>query len=240
MKLRFAGTRGEIDVRTERHYSHTALLIMHNRRRVMIDFGRDWTGRYHEIKPHAIVVTHAHPDHAFGLMAGVPCPVYATEYVWRDIGQYPIENRVTVRPREPFDVEGMIFEPFMLDHSTRCPAVSYRVSTAETAIHYAPDVVYIHDKEEALAGVKIYIGDGSTMVRSFVRKSDGNHIGHTPVKTQLGWCQKAGVPRAIITHCGTEITTADETDIVRKLQEWGRERGVDVTLAHDGMEVLVR
>jgi ribonuclease BN (tRNA processing enzyme) len=65
-------------------------------------------------------------------------------------------------------------------------------------------------------------------------------IGHTPVKTQVGWCQKAGVPRMIVTHCGTEITTADEADVVRKLEQWGSERGVEVNLAHDGMEVTVR
>jgi hypothetical protein len=26
----------------------------------------------------------------------------------------------------------------------------------------------------------------------------------------LTWCEKEGVPRAIITHCGSEIVTGDE------------------------------
>jgi len=240
MKLRFAGTRGEIEPRTDRHKLHTALLVIHNRKKVMIDFGRDWAGRYNEVKPHAIVVTHAHPDHVFGLVQGVPCPVYATEYVWRDIADYPIEKRVNIKIREPFTVCGIEFEAFMLDHSTRCPAVSYRITAGNRAIHYAPDVVYIHDRAQALENVKIYIGDGATMQRSFVRKRNGNLIGHTPVKTQLGWCEKEGVPKAIITHCGTEIVTGDEQDITRKLNEWGAERGVGVRLAYDNMEVIVR
>lgn len=240
MKLKFLGTRGEIEPQTERHKFHSALLVTHNRKKVMIDFGRDWTGRYDEVKPHAIVITHAHPDHAFGLMQGVPCPVYATEYVWRYIARYPVDNRVTVNVREPFAVEGILFEAFMLDHSTRCPAVSYRVSAGSQTIHYAPDVVYIHEREQALKDVKIYIGDGATMQRSLVRKRNGNLIGHTPVRTQIGWCQKEGVPKAIFTHCGTEIVTADENDILEKLTQWGTERGVDVKLAHDNMEVNVR
>jgi uncharacterized LabA/DUF88 family protein len=62
-------------------------------------------------------------------------------------------------------------------------------------------------------------------------------IGHSPVRTQLTWCEKEGVRRAIITHCGSEIVTGDEGKLSAKLRAMAAERGVDVRIAHDGMKL---
>jgi hypothetical protein len=51
------------------------------------------------------------------------------------------------------------------------------------------------------------------------------------------WCEKEGVRRAIVTHCGSEIVTGDERKIAAKLRAIGAERGVDVRIAYDGMKV---
>jgi hypothetical protein len=56
-------------------------------------------------------------------------------------------------------------------------------------------------------------------MRSFVRRRGKALIGHSPVRTQLTWCQKEGVPKAIITHCGSEIVTGDEREIAAKLRD---------------------
>src|SRR5437870_11375912 len=79
MKLTFLGTRGEIDTRTRRHRMHTSLLVSHGGARAMIDCGLDWLGKFERLHPSAIVLTHAHPDHAWGLKRGAPCPVYAPQ-----------------------------------------------------------------------------------------------------------------------------------------------------------------
>jgi glyoxylase-like metal-dependent hydrolase (beta-lactamase superfamily II) len=79
VKLTFLGTRDEIDARTRRHRMHTSLLVSYRGANVMIDCGLDWLGKLKRVGPCAIVLTHAHPDHAWGLKQGAPCPVYATE-----------------------------------------------------------------------------------------------------------------------------------------------------------------
>jgi glyoxylase-like metal-dependent hydrolase (beta-lactamase superfamily II) len=79
MKLTFLGTRGEIDARTRRHRMHTSLLVSYRTADVMIDCGFDWLGKLNRVDPRAFVVTHAHPDHAWGLKLGAPCPVYPPE-----------------------------------------------------------------------------------------------------------------------------------------------------------------
>jgi len=237
MKLTFLGTRGEIEARTRRHRMHTSLLISHRGARVMIDCGLDWLGKLKRVDPSAIVLTHAHPDHAWGLKRGARCPVYAPEKTWQELRIYPIKERRLIKERTPTKICGITFEAFPVEHSILSPAVGYRVSAGCARIFYAPDLIFIHERGAALNGVQIYIGDGATVTRSFIRKRGKALIGHSPVRTQLTWCEKEGVPKAIITHCGSEIVTGDEREMSAKLRAIAVERHVEVRIAYDGMKV---
>jgi len=237
MKLKFLGTRGEIEKRTRRHRMHTSLMVSYRGADVMIDCGQDWLGKFERVHPSAIVLTHAHPDHAWGLKRGAPCPVYAPQKTWRELEDYPIKDRHVVDERTPTKICGITFEAFPVEHSILSPAVGYRVSGGRGRIFYAPDLIFIHDRQDALKGVQIYIGDGATLTRSFIRKRGKALIGHSPVRTQLTWCKKEGVPRAIITHCGSEMVTGDQRKLSATLQAMAIERGVEVCLAYDGMQL---
>ena len=79
----------------------------------------------------------------------------------------------------------------------------------------------------------------ATLTRSFVRKRGDNLIGHAPVRTQFTWCAREGIPRAIITHCGSEIVTGDESKIEKRLRAMAFKRGVKVALAYDGMRLTL-
>jgi len=240
MRLTFLGTRANTKMATRRHRRHSALLVRRGRARgVMIDCGADWLGRIEQLNPHAIVITHAHPDHARALKGGAPCPVYATEESWRGMAGYPIAERRVVAPRDAIDIAGLVFEAFALDHSVRAPAVGYRVSAGGHSLFYAPDVVAIRDRAGALAGVDLYIGDGSAMTRPIVRRHGNAEFGHTTVRAQLDWCGEAGVRRAVFTHCGKEIMAADERGLGATLRVMARERGVTARFAYDGLEMVL-
>jgi phosphoribosyl 1,2-cyclic phosphodiesterase len=239
MKLTFLGTRGEIEARTRRHRMHTSLLVSYRSANVMIDCGLDWLGKLKRVDPNAIVLTHAHPDHAWGLKRGAPCPVYATENTWQELWHYPIEDRQVIKERTPTKICAITFEAFPVEHSILSPAVGYRVSGGRACIFCAPDLIFIRERSAALKGVQIYIGDGATVTRSFIRKRGRALIGHSPVRTQLTWCQKEDVPSAIITHCGSEIVTGDERRISTKLQAMAAERGIELRIAYDGMKVML-
>ena len=239
MNLTFLGTRGEIDTRTRRHRMHTSLLVSYRAANVMIDAGLDWLGKLRRLDPSAIVLTHAHPDHAWGLKRGAPCPVYAPEKTWQELKHYPIKDRAVINERKPTKICGITFQAFPVEHSILSPAVGYRVSAGRACIFYAPDLIFIHERSAALKGVQIYIGDGATVTQSFIRKRGKALIGHSPVRTQLTWCQKEGVSRAIITHCGSEIVTGDEGEIAAKICAMAAERCVDVRIAYDGMKVRI-
>lgn len=239
MKLTFLGTRGYTEVSNRRHRLHSALEVAYESTRIMIDCGEDWQGRLATLDPDAVVVTHAHPDHAWGLKDGAPCPVHATRDTWAAL-DFELEGTRTVRSRAPFSVGDVTFEAFPVEHSTRAPTVGYRVEAGVVTIFYVPDVVYVDDRDEALGGVDLYVGDGSTLTQSMVRKIDDRLVGHTPMRTQLTWCQKVGVPRAVFTHCGSEIIEGDERTLGAELRSMADERGVEVEIAHDGQQMVPR
>jgi phosphoribosyl 1,2-cyclic phosphodiesterase len=240
MKLTFLGTRGEIEARTRRHRMHTSLLVSYHGARVMIDCGLDWLGKFERLHPEAIVLTHAHPDHAWGLKHGAPCPVCATPATWRTLSNYKIDDPRMIDEHTPTKICGITFEAFPVEHSILCPAVGYRVSAGRARIFYGPDLLFIHDRAAALKDAQIYIGDGATLTRLFVRKRGKRLIGHAAVRAQLAWCAKEGVPRVIITHCGSEIVTGDESAIRKTIAMTAREMGIEAEIAHDGMKLALR
>jgi ribonuclease BN (tRNA processing enzyme) len=240
MKLVFLGTRANLKTWNRRHKRHSALLVIYKGRRIMVDCGADWLGRLAPVAPHAIVVTHAHPDHAWGLKAGADCPVYATNEAWDGMADVPVSDRRTLTPRAAVRIEGIGFEAFPVVHSLRAPAVGLKVTAGRAVCFYVPDVVDIEERGEALAGVGLYVGDGSSLTRPLVRRHGDRLFGHTTMRAQLGWCQQAGVKRAIFTHCGSQIVDGDERVLGAELRAIARARGVEAAFAHDGMEIVLR
>jgi phosphoribosyl 1,2-cyclic phosphodiesterase len=213
--------------------------VSRGRRRVLVDCGLDWLHDLDGLRPHAVVVTHAHPDHAGGLREGSPCPVYATRETWARIGRYPVGTRELVLPRVPFELEDVAFEAFPVEHSLLAPAVGYRIVVGGHAVFYAPDLVSIPERSEALSGLDVFVGDGASLTRPIVRRRDGARIGHASIRDQLVWCAAEAVPRAVFTHCGSQILR-DEDAARSRLAGLGREHGVRATIAYDGLRLVLR
>lgn len=237
MKITFLGTRGYIDARTRRHYRHASTLITYRNTQVMIDCGIDWGKKVWDINPTAIIITHGHPDHAWGLKNGSPCPVYATPQTWSLIKDYPIENRHVIHHRQSFSIGAITIEPFNVVHSIKAPAVGYRITAGKTTIFCVHDVAYIPDRAMAFKSIVLYIGDGATLVRPMIRRKNNTIIGHASMSTQLTWCKKEKVPEAIFTHCGSHIVAHDGRVVRKKLNKLAKERGVKARIAYDGMVI---
>jgi phosphoribosyl 1,2-cyclic phosphodiesterase len=239
VKLKFLGTRGEIDIKSRLHGMHSSLEVSYRGHRVMIDCGSDWLHRVHRLQPEAIVLTHAHPDHAWGLKNGAPCRIYATEQTWCLLQGFPLPDRAVVEPRVPFCIHDIVFEAFPVEHSLRAPAVGYRITAGRTSIFYVPDLVCIYEQHKALSDIRMYVGDGASLRRPIIRKRDGSLIGHASIRTQLGWCHLEGVQKALITHCGSQIVGADSRVINADLRALSVEQGVEARVAFDGLELML-
>jgi hypothetical protein len=63
-----------------------------------------------------------------------------------------------------------------------------------------------------------------------VRRKGDQLFGHTRMTTQINWCQKYGISNIIFTHLGKET--------IEKEKEFSEEYA-EVTLAYDGMELII-
>lgn len=246
MKLVFMGTRGNINARTDQHQNHSSMKVSYYDTEIVIDCGEDWSDDVVNWHLDAIILTHAHPDHAFGLKGGSPYPVYATQDTWDNLDNFEIEDPITITEREPFQIAESSDHPleikaFPVLHSTRAPAVGYRIKAGSSEIFYVPDVAWIKDRENAMKDIDIYIGDGATIKKSMVRKPGEIIIGHVPIQTQLTWCKKMGVRNAIFTHLGSQIVEGDHGDVLKQIRSMAEERNLEkVQIANDGMTIILR
>lgn len=233
MRLTFIGTRGNIRIASSVHRYNAALLVEVDGFRVLIDAGGDWRGRLPRLAPDALLVTHAHPDHAAALADGAPCPVYATAATHSLLSRFPLDRRV-LGPAVRQHIGPLTVTAHQALHSLRAPAVGFRVERGRDAFFYVPDVLELVDRHAALRGVRFYVGDGATFGRAIVRRRNGEAFGHATIEAQLDWCADSGVRAAIFTHCGSRIVRREVGEIAEHVALLGSERGVEALVAHDG------
>lgn len=240
MKITFLGTRGNIDIRSKEHRRHTSTLFEVPDATIMIDAGIDWQKKINTVKADALFITHAHSDHAGGLKKGSPVPVYATQETWQIIDHYPISKRNVVTTGKSIRIGSLSIKAFEVVHSLNAPAVGYRISHEGNNIFYVPDIVKIKKEKQALSSLCFYCGDGAIIKRSLlVKKRNSMLIGHTSIKTQLGWCKKNRVPLMVVTHCGTEIVSQPHPDAQKKVDALAQKVGVKALIATDNMELVI-
>ncbi|NGX32213.1 MAG: Ribonuclease BN [Candidatus Anoxychlamydiales bacterium] len=240
MKLKFLGTRGYIEPKTRRHSNHTSLMVIQNKKKIMIDCGETFKNKLKKINPDHIVITHVHPDHAFGLKNGTNCFVWATKTTWKLIDHFPIDKkyRKIIYPRKKQKIANVTFEAFEVMHSVKAPAVGYRITYNKKAFFYVPDVLWIEKRKAAFKNIIFYIGDGATIQRNMVRKDKATNklYGHANIRQQLTWCKKENVKKMIITHQGSDIVK-NEKKAKKIIEKLAKEREIDFELAFDGMEI---
>jgi ribonuclease BN (tRNA processing enzyme) len=204
IELRFFGTRGYVKARSRRHRHHSAFTVEISGFRLLCDFGETNAGRLAELAPDAIFISHAHPDHAFGLAEGTDKPVYAAEETIRILRHLPVRNWRALVPGRRRTIGPFRLAPFPVVHSIRCPCAAARIEVAGRTLAYSGDIVSFEDEASALTGADLYIGDGSTLVSPLVRRHrSGALIGHTTVRAQLGWLARRNIGRAVFSHFGT-------------------------------------
>lgn len=240
MRLRFFGTKGYVESKSRSHSGHSAFTVEAAGFRLLCDFGENRKGRLASIRPDAIFVSHGHPDHAWGLAEGTETPVFASAETHALLADFPIARRVVLRAEEAAAAGPFRIVSYPVIHSIRCPCVAARIETPEGVVVYSGDIVSFVTPEAAstaLAGADVYVGDGSTLTQSLVRRQPGGVlVGHTTVRAQLGWLARAAVPRAVFSHFGAGPIEMGDAALLAAMMELARTKAPDceVSIARDG------
>ena len=242
MRLHFYGTKGYVEERSDAHSGHSAFTVEEDGFRLLCDFGQNRKGLLSTIRPDAVFISHAHPDHSWGLEEGTDAPVHASTITHEITKDLPIPNRVTLEPEVSVKAGPFRLTGFPVVHSVRCPCTAVRIEAAGRVLIYSGDVISFERPEAALPGADLYVGDGSTLKGSLVRRhATGALMGHTPVRAQLGWLARFGIGRAIFSHFGKGPIEMGEPALKDALEELAREKapGCRVSAARDDLKVEV-
>ncbi|HEX9303544.1 MAG TPA: MBL fold metallo-hydrolase [Thermoanaerobaculia bacterium] len=242
MRLHFYGTKGYVEESSPEHSGHSAFTVEAEGFRVLCDFGENRRGLLEKIRPDAIFVSHAHPDHSWGLEEGTSATLYASEITHSLTEKFPILNRVILEPGKRVSVGPLRLTAFPVVHSVRCPCVAARLEISSRVLVYSGDIVSFESPEDALSGADVYVGDGSTLKGSLVRRHpSGALLGHTTMRAQLGWLAKYGIRRAVFSHFGKGPIEMGEEALAEALGKLASERFAEceVTPAWDGLTLEI-
>jgi ribonuclease BN (tRNA processing enzyme) len=237
MRLTFFGTRGYVEEHSPSHFGHSAFVLEHRGFRLLCEFGENRKGMLAEISPDAVFVSHAHPDHSWGLAEGTGVPVLASAVTHDILRNQPLDRRVRMVPGEPEKTGPFRLTAIPVAHSVRCPCTAVRIEAGKRTVVYSGDIVAFPDPARALNGAELYVGDGSTLKGPLVRRHQGGElIGHTTVRAQLSWLSRAGVSRAIFSHLGKGPIEMGDESLRREMAALASEKAPDcrVEVATDG------
>lgn len=194
-----------------------SILIEHKDKKVLVDTSSDF--RQQALRAgirnlDAILITHCHVDHVFGLDDIRPLnfrygamPIFANDIAWIDLrrifqyifqpthfgGGLPQLIPHTVTPQASFMIgEDLTVTPLEVIHG-KLPVVAYRFND----FAYATDLNFISD--ETIAGLK----DLDVLVLDCVRlKPHSTHLG---LNEALEYAERIGAKRTYLTHLNHDI-----------------------------------
>jgi phosphoribosyl 1,2-cyclic phosphate phosphodiesterase len=218
----------------------TGLMVEHEGRRLLVDISTDFRQqalRARLDRVDALLITHCHADHVFGLddirpinFRHGPVDTYASESTWRQLRQvfaYIFERKhvggglpqlnVHVIDGE-FEVCGLSVTPFPVVHG-KGEVTGYRFSDGRRAFAFVTDCNEIPTASlERLRGLDLLILDALRFKP---------HPTHLHLAQSLAYIAEVQPRRALLTHMSHDIKHADAT----------RHLPADVELAYDELQV---
>jgi phosphoribosyl 1,2-cyclic phosphate phosphodiesterase len=216
-----------------------SILLEHEDYKLLVDTSSDFRQqalRAGITRLDAVLITHCHVDHVFGLddirplnFRHGPMPIFANEPAWQDLrrifqyifqpthigGGLPQLIPHTVYPKAPFMIgQGLTVTPLEVIHG-KLPVIAYRFND----FAYATDLNFIPDETiEALRGLDVLVLDCVRL------KPHSTHLG---LDEALAYAERIAAKRTYLTHLNHDI-----------LYERDSQRlPADVHFAYDGLVV---
>jgi len=215
----------------------TSVLIEHQDRNILIDASTDFRQQALRIGlKHiaAILFTHSHADHCFGLDDARPImfrdgaiPVFATDVTWQGLRRIyayvfepaPYPGVPQIEPKRiegDFELFGLNVIPLTVTHG-QLPVTAFRIG----GFAYVTDCNLIPEETCArLMGLDLLVIDALRFKK---------HPTHMTLDQSLGYIERLTPRRALLTHISHDIKHAETSDHLPE----------NVEIAYDGLSVEV-
>lgn len=202
--------------------TRTGVLIEHNEQRLLVDISADFRQQALRAKLErldALLITHCHADHVFGLddirplnFRHGPIPLYASATTWRQLRRvfYYIFEREHVGgglPQiiphtiaEDFAIAGLRITPLPLIHG-RGEVTGFRFSDGQRAL------AFITDCNQIPAPSLAQLRDLDLLIIDALRYTP--HPTHLHLEKTLAYIAQLQPRRALLTHMGHDFKHAD-------------------------------
>lgn len=220
----------------------TGLLLEQAGQQLLVDVSTDFRQQALRAgieKIEAVLITHCHADHVFGLDDLRPLnfkhgaiPVYASATTWRDLQRmfsYIFERKhiggglpqLTSHQFDgPFEVCGLRVTPFPVVHG-QSEVTGFRFDAGRLAAAFVTDCNLIPARSlELLRGLDLLILDALRLKP---------HPTHLHLEQSLAYVAEVKPRRTLLTHMGHEI----------KHDEWSERLPEGVALAYDGLQLEI-
>ena len=216
----------------------TSILIEHNGTTILVDTSADFRQqalRANIRKVDAVLITHCHVDHVFGLDDIRPLnfrygamPIFANEIAWIDLrrifqyifkpthfgGGLPQLIPHTVYNRAPFCIDDIEITPLEVIHG-KLPVIAYRFNN----FAYATDLNFISD--ETIAGLQGLDLLGLDCVRL---KPHSTHLG---LNEALEYAERINAKKTYLTHLNHDVMYNRDSSLLPE----------SVEFAYDGLVI---
>jgi ribonuclease BN (tRNA processing enzyme) len=225
MKIKFLGTRGNIELSAPYHSRHSGVLVDGS---LLFDMGEK---EFLKVNPAAVFITHLHPDHAFFDANGgvsIDIPVYAPE----PSGQFPGIHVIS----QSQTVKGCRVTPIPTIHSKYVQSQAYLIEK-DRRVLYTGDMVWINkDYHSRLEHLDLVITDGSFMRKGGMIRQDeeGRIYGHQGIPNLIKLFEPF-TDHIIFTHFGSWFYK-DMASARKKMRSLSKKK---VNAAYDGWEIEI-
>ena len=234
MKLRILGTRGEIPQSAPYHSKQSGILLDG---KILFDLGDK---SFLKNAPRAIFLTHLHPDHAYFVRWGreeIPATqalIYAPEKPKKEF----LKNCVTIFDKK-MKIAGYTITAIPTHHSKLVKSQAYLIEKGKQSILYTGDLIWINKEyHHLIERVDLVITEASFIRKGGMIRRDKETqeiFGHNGVPNLIDLFKKY-TKKMLFVHFGSWFFE-DSKAAQQKLKALGKEKGVEVVVGYDGLEL---
>lgn len=226
MVIEILGVRGEIEVKLPNYEKHSGVLVDDQ---LLLDFGET---SFLERHPKWVIITHLHPDHAAFLNTTLTkdLPIVISPEASM-LTSLQVEN-------QPFTLANYHLTPVPTQHTQKTKSQGYRIDDGQHSIFYSGDLVTIEERYRSLlVHLDLVITDGS-YIQPIEQANEGSadpSSGHADIPTLIELFAPY-TKKIVFTHFG-EWFFKDLEGSLTKLQQLGKEKGIEVVAGYEGLKI---